>query len=167
MSTGYSTRPAARATVTNSAGARTSRRGDGPRVNTRAPIRGQNWYGATAFSADTETVRPGVQLVRLRGDLDLDSSDDLADRLADQICAPARTVLLDVSQVTFCSSAGLGVLADAGRRATADGIDLLLVGVGRTVHRPLEVTGLGSHFRYATDVDDALHGHDSRPADGS
>jgi anti-anti-sigma factor len=58
--------------------------------------------------------------------------------------------------VTFCSSAGLGVLADAQRRATAAGIDLLLIGVGRSVHRPLEVTGLASHFKYASDVDDAL-----------
>lgn len=136
-------------------------------MNAGAPGRGQTWYGATAFSADTETIRPGVLLIRLRGDLDLDSSDDLAERLATQLRAPARTVLLDVSQVTFCSSAGLGVLADAGRRATTEGIDLLLVGVGRSVHRPLEVTGLGTHFRYAADVEDALHGDDSRSADGS
>ena len=128
---------------------------------------GQTWYGATAFSAESETIRPGVILVRLRGDLDLDSSSDLTDRLAAEVRTPATTVLLDVSQVTFCSSAGLGVLADAGRRATTEGIELLLVGVGRSVHRPLEVTGLGKHFRYATDVEDALHGDDSRSADGS
>lgn len=131
-----------------------------------APSRTQAWYGATEFSAETKVVRPGVLLVVLRGDLDLDSSDELMDRLATHIRAPARTVLLDVSQVTFCSSAGLGVLADAGRRATAGGIELLLIGVGRSVYRPLEVTGLASHFHYASDVDEALTSEPAGAADG-
>lgn len=135
-------------------------------MTTRAPSRGPTWYGATAFDADTQTIRPGVQLVRLRGDLDLDSSDDLSERLAAQLREPARTVLLDVSEVTFCSSAGLGVLADARRLADAGGIELVLVGVGRSVHRPLEVTGLSSHFRCVAAVDEVLAAGVPGPRDG-
>ena len=34
-----------------------------------SPHDGPSWYGAAPFQADTETVAPGVQLIRIAGDL--------------------------------------------------------------------------------------------------
>lgn len=124
-------------------------------MNARSP---SACFGATRFQSDAELIGPGVLLLRLAGDLDIDTSDAVSARLGTEVRAPMRAVLVDLSGVTFCSSAGISVLIQTARQAAAEGIDLRLVGVGRSVHRPLEVTGLDRYFRIAAGIDDALVG---------
>jgi anti-sigma B factor antagonist len=114
------------------------------------------WFASTQFQAVTELVRPDVLLIRVCGDLDLDSSDAIAARLATELEDPLRLVLVELSGVTFCSSAGLNAVLLAAREAAARSIDLYLVGAGRVVRRPLDVTGLDRHFRLADTVEEAL-----------
>ena len=113
----------------------------------------------TTFDAVTEELEPGVLLVRLSGEIDIATTDFAAESIRAAISPPARLVLIDVSAVTFCSSAGLGNLVEARQLAGLHGIDLALVGVGRPVDRPLTITGLGREFRIFASVGDALqHG---------
>ena len=121
-----------------------------------SPLDEQSWYGAARLRADTETVAPGVLLIRIAGDLDIDTCVAAFDRIRTQIAPPAEMVLLDLSAVTFCSSAGLRVLIQAAEYAAESGVDLRLVGVGRPVLRPLQVTGLDRHLRIFGSVADAL-----------
>jgi anti-sigma B factor antagonist len=114
------------------------------------------WFASTRFQAVTELVRPDVLLIRVGGDLDLDSSEAIAARLGTELQHPVRLVLVELSGVTFCSSAGLTAILLAAREAAARNIDLCLVGAGRVVRRPLEVTGLTPHFRLAGSVEEAL-----------
>ncbi|ONI67198.1 anti-anti-sigma factor [Kribbella sp. ALI-6-A] len=109
----------------------------------------------TTFDAVTEELRPGVVLIRLSGEIDIATTDFASESIRAAIAPPARSVLIDVSAVTFCSSAGLGNLVEARRLATQHGIDLALVGVGRPVDRPLTITGLGQEFRIFASVEDA------------
>ena len=126
---------------------------------TANPRPGQGWYPATPFRAEPEPIAPGVRLLRLSGDLDLDTTDIASEAVRVNVAPPARIVLLDLSDVTFCSSSGLGVLVVAAREAAAHGIDLRLVGAGRPVRRPMQVTGLDSQFLSFSTVAAALaHG---------
>lgn len=110
----------------------------------------------TTFDAVTEELEPGVLLVRLSGEIDIATTDFAAESIRAAVAPPARLVLIDVSAVTFCSSAGLGNLVEARNLAGLHSITLALVGVGRPVDRPLSVTGLGGQFRIHASVEEAL-----------
>ncbi|ADB29801.1 anti-sigma-factor antagonist [Kribbella flavida DSM 17836] len=110
----------------------------------------------TAFDAVTEELRPGVLLVRLSGEIDIATTDFASESIRAAVAPPARLVLIDVSAVTFCSSAGLGNLVEARRLAGQHGIVLALVGVGRPVDRPLAVTGLGQQFQIFSSAEEAV-----------
>ena len=110
----------------------------------------------TTFDAVTEELKPGVLLVRMSGEIDIASTEFAAEAIHAAVAPPARLVLIDVSAVTFCSSAGLGNLVEARNLAGEHNITLALVGVGRPVDRPLSVTGLGGQFRIYSTVAEAL-----------
>lgn len=110
----------------------------------------------TTFDAVTEELEPGVLLVRLSGEIDIASTDLAAEAIRAAVAPPARLVLIDVSAVTFCSSAGLGNLVEARNLAGRHNITLALVGVGRPVDRPLSVTGLDGQFRIFGTADEAI-----------
>jgi anti-sigma B factor antagonist len=110
----------------------------------------------TVFGAATEQLEPGVLLVRLTGELDIATTELAAEAIRAAVAPPARLVLIDVSAVTFCSSAGLGNLLEARRLAGAHGIELAVVGAGRPIARPLTVTGLGTRFRIFASPAEAL-----------
>ncbi|MEV8376712.1 STAS domain-containing protein [Kribbella sp. NPDC056861] len=110
----------------------------------------------TVFGAATEEPAPGVLVVRLSGEIDIATTELAAEAIRAAVAPPARLVLIEVSAVTFCSSAGLGNLVEARQLAGQHGIDLALVGVGRPVDRPLSITGLGRDFAIFASVEDAL-----------
>ena len=98
---------------------------------------------------DTEVDRSGrTVIVRLSGELDLLHADDLAEHLADitRAASPAPDRLtVDLSQVTFLSSRGLGALVETQRRLRGS---LRLTGVTgrRPVERVIELAGLRDFF---------------------
>jgi anti-sigma B factor antagonist len=108
------------------------------------------------FGAVTEQLEPGVLLVRLAGELDIATTELAAEAIRAAVAPPARLVLIDVSAVTFCSSAGLGNLLEARQLAGAYGIELAVVGAGRPIDRPLTATGLGTRFRIFASPAEAL-----------
>jgi anti-sigma B factor antagonist len=110
----------------------------------------------TVFDVVTEELQPGVRLIRMSGEIDIASTELAARAIRAAVGPPARLVLIDMSAVTFCSSAGLGNLVEARQLATHYGIDLALVGIGRPVDRPLSITGLGGQFRIYASAEDAL-----------
>ncbi|HZX03371.1 STAS domain-containing protein [Kribbella sp.] len=110
----------------------------------------------TVFDAVTEELEPGVLLVRMSGEIDIASTEFAAEAIRAAVAPPARLVLIDLSAVTFCSSAGLGNLVEARNLAGEHDITLALVGVGRPVDRPLTVTGLGGQFRIYGTAEEAL-----------
>jgi anti-sigma B factor antagonist len=110
----------------------------------------------TTFDAVTVELEPGVLLVRMSGEIDIATTDFAAESIHAAVAPPTRLVLIELSAVTFCSSAGLGNLVEARNLAGEHNITLALVGVGRPVDRPLSVTGLGGQFRIYSTVEEAL-----------
>lgn len=79
--------------------------------------------------------------VRPYGEIDLYTAPGLRHELT-RALADHRTVVLDLSQVTFMDCSGLRVLLDARAQADRGGRCLVLHGIGRPVARLLELTGL-------------------------
>jgi anti-sigma B factor antagonist len=97
-------------------------------------------------------------VLRTTGEIDMSTAPVLADEFAQALgtaTAPAP-VVVDLSDVTFLSSAGLAVLLDARARCAEAGIPLRVVATGRPVLRSLEVAGLTELLPIYSTVEDAV-----------
>ncbi|MGV9266960.1 STAS domain-containing protein [Kitasatospora sp. NPDC003701] len=84
--------------------------------------------------ASTETV-----LLRLAGELDLESAPLVDRAVAACLGNGVRRVTVDLAAVTFCGSHGLMALERSGRIAAARGVTFRLSGVHRRVRRILSL----------------------------
>ncbi|RJL35865.1 STAS domain-containing protein [Bailinhaonella thermotolerans] len=85
-------------------------------------------------------------LVHLSGDIDIATGPALRRRLMNTLAYSTGLLVLDLSQVTFCGAAGLGLLVGVQSRARARGITLALTRVPANVDRVLRLSGLAPHF---------------------
>ena len=97
------------------------------------------------------------RLVTLSGELDASTAPGLRESLAELLAtAPTSTVILDLHELQFIDSTGLGLLVGVQKQARDEGRTLVLGSPRRSVYRALEVAGL-------VDVFDIRHG----PADSA
>jgi anti-sigma B factor antagonist len=85
----------------------------------------------------------GEAVVTLAGEIDMSTVQRLA-KVIDEILAtdPPARVVLDLTDVTFCDSQGLGTLVVLSRKATMAQSYMLLTNVGGFLLRVLDITGL-------------------------
>lgn len=99
----------------------------------------------------------GVTTISVSGELDVATAPQLSGALQLVLGAEstAEQVVLDVSQLSFCGSVGLGVLVSADRLAVLNEINLAIV-TGREGHvtTAMELTGLGDHLPVVATVDE-------------
>ncbi|GIJ48176.1 anti-sigma factor antagonist [Virgisporangium aliadipatigenens] len=94
----------------------------------------------------TVTEEGSTVTVRVGGDLDVDTVPELQDVLVGWADRPGGRVVLDLSELEFCDSTGLGALVGLRRRLLAAGGSLALVGVSGQVARLFSYTGLAPMF---------------------
>jgi anti-sigma B factor antagonist len=93
----------------------------------------------------TENLRNERAVVTAAGEIDLATSPALRTRLQDAIGAH-RLVIVDLSDVTFIDSTGLGVLIGGLRRVNEAGGELRIVVADPRVLKIFEITGLTGLF---------------------
>lgn len=103
------------------------------------------------------SVRAGVEVLEVRGDIDLNESGAISERTHELLCGPARMVVLDLSRVRFMGSHGLTTVVAAHRTATEQGTELRGVTgpSNRAVIRPVRMTGLDRLIVWYPSVDEA------------
>ena len=84
----------------------------------------------------------GDVVVQLEGELDLGTVPMLVDALDDLLEGDPLTIELDMSQLTFIDSSGVGAYVTAFRRARAKGSRLTLGERSGPVQRVLELSGV-------------------------
>ncbi|OBK36671.1 hypothetical protein A5658_05735 [Mycobacterium sp. 1245111.1] len=105
----------------------------------------------------TITTAPRMASVRIAGDLDYQTTDDLVD-VATQLLTEhdeMSDLHLDFSETAFLDSAALSGLLLLHRRTTQSGVALHLDHRPPFLDRVLQVTGLFDHFVPADDAADA------------
>ena len=80
---------------------------------------------------------------RLSGDLDIVTSDDVKRELVELIDAGHPALVLDLSDVGFVDSSGLGVLVAVHRHAESKGGGFVVRSAPPQVRRLFEITRLG------------------------
>ncbi|MCX4823858.1 STAS domain-containing protein [Streptomyces sp. NBC_01142] len=100
-------------------------------------------------------------VLHVSGELDLVSSPVVRQRVHDAVAAARRDVVLDLSEVFFCDSSGVGVLIAARRlmRSCQGRLRLILPARGAEdgshVNRVLAALGVRRLFAVYADVDSA------------
>lgn len=83
-------------------------------------------------------------VVELKGELDIDSSSQLAAELEEALDLPADRLEIDASDLTFVDSAGLYALLVASNQAETRGTTFQVTAVSPLVRRVIELGGLGA-----------------------
>ncbi|MGW6707709.1 STAS domain-containing protein [Streptomyces sp. NPDC054956] len=101
---------------------------------------------------------PGATVLRLAGELDLDTAEPLREALEAAVAGGFERLLVDFSDVGFCDSTGLNVLLRARGAAAHTGARIEVVGLRRPVERMFRITGADGIFPVYADVAEALAG---------
>lgn len=95
-------------------------------------------------------------ILPLRGDIDLVSSPMVRAQLGQLTSRPPAFVVLDVSDLEFIDSTGLGVFVGALRRVRDHHGDLRIANARPSIERVFSVTGLDRVFRLFPSVAEAI-----------
>ena len=87
-----------------------------------------------------------MTVVHVAGEVDLSTTPTLRSALSEHLDAGRSQLVVDLSDVGFLDSTGLGMLVSMHRRATESGGSLRLSSVQRPVRRVLQITGLEEVF---------------------
>jgi anti-sigma B factor antagonist len=107
------------------------------------------------ISLNSRTV-DAATVLEVRGEVDVYSSPTLRDRLIDLLDSGQRTVVVDLSDVGFLDSTGLGTLVAGLKRADELGAALPLVCPQDRILKLFRITGLDAVFAIHASVDAAL-----------
>jgi anti-sigma B factor antagonist len=81
-------------------------------------------------------------VVRLSGDIDMSNVDAAREQLALAVATARHGVIVDVSDVTYLDSTGIGALVQARSEAHRIGLSFELSGVSARIARVLQILGL-------------------------
>ncbi|PRY28975.1 STAS domain-containing protein [Pseudosporangium ferrugineum] len=100
--------------------------------------------------------RTDVAVLKLKGELDSDTSAQLHDLLAQLLERPVPRIVVDLSALHFCDSVGLSAFVTAKQVITARGGWMSFAGANRFLVDLLDTVGLSRYFAIFAEVDDAI-----------
>jgi anti-sigma B factor antagonist len=90
------------------------------------------------------------------GEVDVYSAPELRERLSDLLNADDASLVVNLSEVTFLDSTGIGTLVAGLNRAVQFGGTLILVCDHERILKLFRITGLDTVFSIRSSVDDAV-----------
>jgi len=110
-----------------------------------------------SLTIDVKTLEDGqAQFFVLHGSLDLATSPALRAALLEAADREGHSLIVDLTDLEFLDSTGLGALIGAHRRATEKNGSLRLIAQEGQILRLLRITGLLDVFRVYPNVEAAL-----------
>lgn len=96
-----------------------------------------------------------VKVAELIGDIDSATAPEVQSKILSLVDSGTK-ILLDMSQVSYMSSAGLRILLSLFRQTTAKNGKLVLVGLSEDLEDTMSVTGFLSFFTTSKTVEEGL-----------
>ncbi|MFC4910869.1 STAS domain-containing protein [Actinomadura gamaensis] len=112
------------------------------------------------FAVEHRAVRE-LTVVKISGEIDVFTSPRLREMLLDIIDNGGLHLVVDLGEVTFLDSTGLGVLVGIYHRLRARDGSMSFMGVNDRVRRVFHVTQLTKIFVLHQDLDEALAAYDA------
>jgi anti-sigma B factor antagonist len=101
---------------------------------------------AQALELAYQVAADGRATVRVRGELDIATADQAYAYLRDVVDSQDGPVMMNLSGLTFCDAAGLGVLARVAGHARRSGRSLKLTAARPSLVRIMRITGMDEAF---------------------
>jgi anti-sigma B factor antagonist len=108
------------------------------------------------FGLVDESVDDATHVVSLRGEIDALTAPRLGSRLFGLADEGKRGVVVDLSDVTFMDSTGIGVLLNAMTHFSGRHGELVLVCPSQMILRPFELAGVAKHLNIVDSREEAL-----------
>jgi anti-sigma B factor antagonist len=100
----------------------------------------------------------GWAVLAVSGEVDVATAPRLRERLVDLVTEGNHRIVVDLENVDFLDSTGLGVLVGALKRVRTHDGDLALVCTQPRILKVFEITGLTKVFSIHKSVDEAVSG---------
>jgi anti-sigma B factor antagonist len=104
---------------------------------------------------EVDQSRPPYTVLSVKGEVDVYTAPRLREKLVELVSEGHRKVVVDLEEVDFLDSTGLGVLVGGLKRLRSHGGDLMLVSTQARILKVFEITGLTGVFRISSTVDEA------------
>ena len=98
----------------------------------------------------------GITVIDVQGEIDISTAPRLRELLIDLVSTGSYQLVVNLDQVGFLDSTGLGVLVGARKRATEHEGALAIVCTRPNIVRLLDITGLDKVFPVFPSLDQAL-----------
>jgi anti-sigma B factor antagonist len=102
------------------------------------------------------TERSGWSVLRVGGEIDVATAPRLREQLITLVNEQRYHLVVDLTDVDFLDSTGLGVLIGALKRVRTHEGDLRIVATANRVVKVFDITGLDQVFSIHPDLDSAL-----------
>jgi anti-anti-sigma factor len=99
-----------------------------------------------------------VAIVHVSGEIDMATSETMAERVLGRLAERPPTLVIDLSGVEFLGSAGLSVLIEASQQAEQGATTLRIIATAPPALRPLEISGLLDILPVCRSLTEALQG---------
>ena len=97
-----------------------------------------------------------VTIVQVTGELDSHTYEQFQSRLLQKVEAGVRRILLDFSQLTYISSAGMRVFYQALDRIESQGGKILFCRLNEDVKQIFQIVNMSSEFPTFTTIEEAI-----------
>ena len=111
--------------------------------------------GRMDLDVETSNVEGG-SVVTLRGEIDVYTAPRLREAITELVDDDATNIVLDMQQVDFLDSTGLGVLVGGLKRAKTKDGTLAIVATQQKILKIFDITGLNKVFPMYGSVEEAL-----------
>lgn len=112
--------------------------------------------GSMELGLVSECLGEAVGFIRLNGEVDVYSAPRLRNAMLEHIDAGRPSLIVELSEVTYLDSSGLGVLVAGLKRAKEHEGQVYIIAPMPRIMRVLEITGLDKVFTITATVDEAL-----------
>ncbi len=110
---------------------------------------------ATTQTPNTSSAHDSWQVLRVAGEIDMATAPRFRQKLMEVMDNVSSNVVLDLCEVSFIDSTGLGVLIGASKRARTAGGDIRLVQGSSRLAELLEITRLNRVMHVFESVEQA------------
>jgi anti-sigma B factor antagonist len=107
---------------------------------------------------DAHRSGDGTGIITVEGEIDLGGAPRLRESLSDLLTAGCTRLVMDLREVTFIDSTGLGVIVGAGKKVAAVQGALRIACDDPRVLRLLAITGISRSLPVTATPDEALAG---------
>ncbi|AKO94028.1 MULTISPECIES: anti-sigma F factor antagonist [Priestia] len=101
-------------------------------------------------------VKDSVLLVRLKGELDHHTAEELRTRITGLLQKDVNHIVLNLADLSFMDSSGLGVILGRYKQIKSAGGEMVVCAISPAVHRLFEMSGMFKIIRLEQSEQKAL-----------